>query len=90
MIGLVARLTYKSVRQGMRLSDALKADAERERTATERMLAQLDPDHAQALTHRIARDAADASGTGPGDGASPRSTGSGEVWDTSRSVPPPR
>jgi hypothetical protein len=88
MIGLVVRMTYKGVRHGMRVSEAVKADAERQRTEQERLLATLDADQAQALSRRIAQDGAGVSAH-PGSASVPAAARSGESWDVSQSVAPP-
>jgi hypothetical protein len=89
MIGLIVRMTYKGVRHGMRISDAVKADTERQRTEQERLLTMLDPDQAQAVSRRIAQGGTDVSEHRPGSASLPTGARSGESWDISQSVAPP-
>jgi hypothetical protein len=74
MIGRAARTVYGMARKAPQIRATIKADAERNRTAQERFLATLDPEHADALVRRMS-----------GDVGAPR-----VVWDTGRSVAPPR
>jgi hypothetical protein len=75
MIGRAARMTYRMARKAPQIRATIKEDAERNRTAQERLLATLDPEQAQVLIRRMSEDAS---------GAPPR------AWDVSRSVAPPR
>jgi len=75
MIIRAARTTYRMARKVPKIRATIKADAEWNRTAQERFLATLDPEHARAVVQRMTADVAG---------------GRRLAWDASRSVAPPR